>query len=139
MKVVHSNKDLPAPGDWLAMAKQHEEAGEYEEAATMYEKLVKERPHDEKVYNRLFIMYRKLKQPQKELIILNNAISAFEDLYKRKPAYNKKIVQLSKALLKSTGLSDKKGNSLYEPEPISRWKKRRKTVENLAKKQKKGV
>ena len=42
---------------------------------------------------------------------------------------SKKISDISKKLNKAFHLVDKKGNSLYNPEPINRWQKRKEVVE----------
>jgi hypothetical protein len=135
MKISNINKDLPATADELLMkAMDLERVGELAGAAEVYAKLVKASPVNEKVYHRLMILYRKLKDPTKELHTINVGISAFENLYKCSVSYDKKVIQLSRALQKATGLADKKGNNIYEPEPLGRWKKRKKVVEKLLKK-----
>jgi hypothetical protein len=136
MRVVHSNKDLPATRDELfAKAKEKEVAGEWEQAATFYEKLIKLNTLNEKPYDRLMIVYRKLKEPKKELNIIKEGIAVFENLYSRKhKTPDKKVIQLSKVLQKATGLVDKKGNSLYEAEPLGRWKRRKRVVERILEK-----
>ena len=138
LKIAHSNKDLPVTRQELfADAKDKEEAGEWKNAATVYEKLIKIHPLEEKAYDRLMIAYRKLKEPRKELNAIGAGIDAFEQLYKKsKKTPDKKVIQISRALQKATGLVDKKGESLYRPEPIGRWLKRKSVVEKLIKKKK---
>jgi len=126
MKIVHKNKVLPASkADLTAWAISLENEDELAEAATVYEKLVKAEPLNENAWNRLMIIYRKLKENKKELNAINEGIKAFKDKYKKQKTPGKKITQLSAALMKATGLADKKGNSTYEPEPIGRWEKRK--------------
>jgi len=43
--------------------------------------------------------------------------------------HSKKISEISSKLNKAFHLIDKKGNSLYAPEPIDRWEKRKGVVE----------
>jgi tetratricopeptide (TPR) repeat protein len=137
MKVVHINKTLPVTSHgWLAEAMDREKAGHPDAAAMAYEQLVKLTPLNEKAYHRLMILYRKLKEPKKELKTIKAGIGAFENLYKRSTNYDKKVIQLSKALQKATGLADKKGNNMYDPEPVARWKKRKKVVEKILRKYK---
>lgn len=138
LKIVHSNKDMPVSRPELfAHAKDKEVAGEWEEAAALYEKLIKLHPLEEKAYDRLMIAYRKLKDPKKEMQVIKTGIDAFDELYKKsKKTPDRKVIQISKALQKATGLLDKKGELLYRPEPIGRWLKRKTTVEKQLKKKK---
>jgi len=97
------------------------------ETAAEYEKNIRSDRYNEKAYERLMIIYRKKKVYSKELKLIDAAIKAFSELYrktvKRKP--DNKTIRLSKALLKMTGLSDKKGNPFYQREPINKWIKRK--------------
>jgi tetratricopeptide (TPR) repeat protein len=133
MKVVHRNKELAEEGDWLAVAQAHEREGELKEAAAAYEKLLKKKPLNEAVYNRLMMLYRQLKEYEKELKVIKHGIAAFEDLYKKKSP-GAKVARLSAALARSTGLVDKKGKDVYEPGPLGRWRKRKAIVEKRLKK-----
>ncbi|MDB5231956.1 MAG: hypothetical protein JWN76_2761 [Chitinophagaceae bacterium] len=108
--------------------------GDLENAAGMYEQLIKQDNLNEYAYERLMIVYRKLKSYKEELRVINAGIKSFQNFYQSKlKSKSKKITELSKALSKSTGLTDKKGNSLYEPEPIGKWKKRKLVVEKKIK------
>jgi tetratricopeptide (TPR) repeat protein len=103
-----------------------EKEGKLEEAAEGYEEILKDHPLNSRAYDRLIIVYRKLKEYNKELATVERAIKHFEEKFnKEQPAYNKRVATLSKALLKATGLSDKKGNNLYQPGELLRWKKRK--------------
>jgi tetratricopeptide (TPR) repeat protein len=117
----------------LSRARDAESAGNLEDAAALYEQLVKENSSDEFVFDRLMILYRKLKFYNDELRTINKGIKVFEDIYKkstgRKSAKQQKLTTLSNAFMKSAGLKDKKGNLLYIPEPLSRWMKRKTVVE----------
>ena len=107
-------------------------------AATLYEQAIKEKPTDEFSYNRLMIVYRKLKQYKDELRVINKAIKNFKEAHAKKIGKglrkNSTVGKLSTALMKSAGLLDKKGNAVYVPEPIARWEKRKLTVEKRLKK-----
>ena len=94
-----------------------------------YEEAIKTDPLAEKAYDRLMILYRKDKEYKKELKLINSGIKAFEKFYRSRKTGSRKIAEISKKLNKSFGFTDKKGNSLYDPEPIARWKKRKVTVE----------
>jgi hypothetical protein len=125
MEAVRPNNEL------INDAKQAEENNELEQAAVLYEKVLQNDPIQQNVYDRLMIIYRKLKQYKLELKTINNGIKAYENYYKPKVrgAKAKKVEAISAALLRSTGLTDKKGNHLYDPEPIGKWKKRKLVVE----------
>ncbi|MDQ6756700.1 MAG: hypothetical protein M3004_07170 [Bacteroidota bacterium] len=94
-----------------------------------YEEALQKNPLAEKAYDRLMIIYRKNKDYKRELRIVNAGIKAFAELYKSKKSGSKKIAEISKKLNRSFGFTDKKGNAIYDPEPIARWKKRKVTVE----------
>ncbi len=79
------------------------------------------------------ILYRKKKDYKSELNIINAGIKAFESFYKSRKSGSKKIAEISNKLNRSFGFIDKKGNSLNDPEPIARWKKRKLTVEKRIK------
>ena len=127
MKVVHDNvKKAKEDLSLLERAQSLEKEGSADAAAT-YEKVIKAQPHNETAYDRLLIIYRKNKAFKKELAVLNAGIKAFEELYRDKVKRNpsSKMVKISKALLKLTGLSDKKGQPLYQREPIGKWTRRK--------------
>jgi hypothetical protein len=124
----------------LSIKKIIEEADEAEEkqdislAKEDYEEVIKKDPLAEKAYDRLMILYRKEKDYKNELKLINAGIKAFESFYKSKKSGSKKIAEISKKLNRSFGFTDKKGNAVYDPEPIARWKKRKLTVEKRIKK-----
>jgi tetratricopeptide (TPR) repeat protein len=124
----------------LSIKKTIEEADEAEEkediplAIKDYESAIQADPLLEKAYDRLMILYRKEKNYKKELQLINSGIKAFENFYKSRKSNSKKIAEISKKLNKSFGFTDKKGNAVYDPEPIARWKKRKITVQKRIKK-----
>ena len=128
MKVVHN---IIKEGTDKAQAEAFESNDELDKAARTYERLLKSNRFDEHLYRRLMIIYRKQKDFPKELKIIRAGIKAFEELYQpgKELRGNKKIASLSRALLKSTGLSDKKGKPLYQKEPIGSWTRRLNIVE----------
>jgi hypothetical protein len=83
------------------------------------------------------IIYRKQKMYKEELALINQGIKFFQEYYQKKLneniGNNNKIKQLSNSLMKSLGLSDKRGANLYEPQPIPKWKKRKLIVEKKLK------
>lgn len=129
MKIVHKNKDLSPRIDRQAKVVSLKAINWMPETAELYVKRVKAYPSDENAWNRLMIIYRKLKEYKKELETINAAIKTTEDrLYKKSKTTGKKLAQLSTAIMKATGLADKKGNTTYQPEPLGKWKKRREWV-----------
>src|SRR4026207_1627391 len=117
--------------------KEAEEAETKEDislAINDYEEAIQKDPLAEKAYDRLMILYRKEKNYKSELKLINSGIKAFESFYKSRKSGSKKIAEISKKLNKSFGFTDKKGNAVYDPEPIARWKKRKVTVEKRIKK-----
>lgn len=110
-----------------------EEKEDIELAIKDFEEIIKNDPLREKAYDRLMILYRKEKEYQRELKLINAGIKAFQTFYKSKKSGSKKIAEISNKLNKSFGFTDKKGNAVYEAEPIARWKKRKITVEKRIK------
>ena len=115
-------------------ASEAEEKDDLSSAKKEYEEAIKANPLAEKAYDRLMILYRKEKDYKSELKLIDSGIKAFENLYRSKKSGSKKIAEISKKLNRSFGFTDKKGNAMYDPEPIARWKKRRLTVEKRIKK-----
>ena len=112
-----------------------------EEPLELYKEQVKNSVFDPLPYNRLMIHYRKEKNFDDELKVIKKAIDVFKKHYaglqsstlKRKKST---IAELSKKISKSTGLTDKKGNAVYLPEPLPQWMKRQATVEQKIKNKK---
>ncbi|HVX26281.1 MAG TPA: hypothetical protein VHB70_08060 [Parafilimonas sp.] len=121
----------------LQQAATSEKNGDIESAEKLYKQEIDEKAFNASVYTRLMIVYRKQKKYKEELQLINQAIQHFKE-HQEKLSSNKTsnaaIKKLSKSLNKSLGLTDKKGNALYEPEPIPTWKKRKATVEKKLKK-----
>lgn len=132
MKVVHKQMKTGTVSELLEKAKELESSGEPEEAASLYQSIIKKDPLNEFSYSRLMVIYRKAKEFKKELSVIKSGLKAFLDYYKsqtKRSLQNPKVSRLSRSILKSTGLLDKKGNQLYQREPIGRWEKRRMLVE----------
>jgi tetratricopeptide (TPR) repeat protein len=121
----------------LQQAEAAEKNGNLDFAEKLYTKQIKQTAFNASVYTRLMIIYRKQKKYKEEQEIINKALAHFKEYQNKKSlskASNAAIKKISKSLNKSLGLTDKKGNSLYEPEPIPTWKKRKQTVEKKLKK-----
>jgi hypothetical protein len=99
-----------------------------------YEDAIAKDPLAEKAYNRLMILYRKKKDYKNEMRIINAGIKAFSDFYRSRKSGSKKVADISKKLNRAFGFTDKKGNAVYEPEPLPSWKKRKETVQKKLKK-----
>jgi tetratricopeptide (TPR) repeat protein len=132
MKVVHRNDFGPEPGSRLEQAKFLEKMGELSKAAAAYEMVTKQHPKNEFAYDRLMIIYRKMKEYDKELAVINRAIKVYRQSLsaRSKLNSNRKLVTLSKSLLRSLKMVDEKGEAIYDAEPVARWKKRKTVVEN---------
>ena len=90
----------------IKQAKEAEEDGNIDEATSLYEKAIKQRPMLEQPYNRLMVIYRKKKQYKQELRVLNKALELYITHHdKKKEALMRlnKVRQLSNALLKAVG------------------------------------
>lgn len=132
MKVVHKQTTTGTVSELLEKAKELEASGDMEEAAQLYQTIIKKEPLNEFAYSRLMIIYRKAKEYKKELSVIKSGLKAFIDFHKSKTKrslQNSKVSRLSKSILKSTGLLDTKGKQIYQIEPIGRWEKRRILVE----------
>ena len=90
-------------------------------------------------YERLMIHYRKEKDLAAELKVIKKGIDTFKKFYAKLQGsaikkQKSKVAELSSKFSKSTGLTDKKGNDTYLPEPIPKWIKRQSVVEQKLKK-----
>ncbi len=114
----------------IRVAQLLEGKGDLESAAAEYEKAARQSPLEEAPYSRLMIIYRKLKEPAKELKAINKGLDVFISAYDRrlkKYSGKDRLGKLSKALLKTvTGTSKIKINY---PDPIPKWLKRKEAVE----------
>jgi hypothetical protein len=116
----------------MEKAKMAEEA-DIDSAIAEYENIIKSDQLNEHAYNRLMILFRKKKDLKKELSLINSGIREYEKFYKTKARISKKVNELSDKLKKAVGLVDRKGQNLYDPEPIATWKKRKAMLEKRKK------
>ena len=117
-----------------------EENGDLEGAAKLYEENIKSDHADPYAYERLMIIYRKLKKYKDELRVIDRGIKIFSDRQAKQvkeflsARKNKKqVLELSNVFMAKSGLANKKGDSTYQPGPINKWKKRRVLVEKKIK------
>jgi len=127
MKTTHLNKspDKKKLHLWMQDARQLEK-DDKEKAIVEYKKILSAYPLTEEAYDRIMVLFRQMKQFEEEVHWIDRAIRTFEKSFKQPGEHLKgKVVTLSRSILRSTGLVDKKGKSLYQPAPISRWQKRK--------------
>ncbi|RYG53293.1 MAG: hypothetical protein EOO01_04705 [Chitinophagaceae bacterium] len=139
MKIAHrSTEPVTDDDDLFAQAEQQEKNGELKTAASLYLRYLKKIPGSEQAYSRLMIIYRKQKDPAKELEIIDKGIKTFQEIFQKtiKVAPSKKTIEISKKLMKSMGLTDKKGKELFEREPLAKWNKRKMLLEKRQKNKK---
>jgi hypothetical protein len=118
----------------IAKAEEVEATKNNSLAIDLYKKVIKTDNLNIYAYDRLMKIFRQSKDYKKELVIINSGIKAFEQFYKPGlKTKSKKVSEISLKLNKAFGLTDKKGNNVYNPEPIARWKKRRINVEKKMK------
>ena len=131
MKAVHPKNDqvtLPLV-EWLRAAKILE-TDDIQHAVREYKRIALKFPVREQAYDRLMILFRKLKQPKDEMYWIEKAIDQFSKRFKKSDKRkNTKIASLSKSLAHAMGLTDKKGNAKYQPEPVARWQKRKELLQ----------
>ena len=116
---------------------------EHEAAIEEFRRRVDAGETDTHPYDRLMIHYRKKRLYAEELQVIRRGIAVFMEQLKRQRSALLKtgkrstaIKTLSSQLSKATGLTDKKGQELYMPEPLPRWNRRKATVEEKIKKAK---
>jgi tetratricopeptide (TPR) repeat protein len=116
--------------DILQQAHEAEMEKHFDEATELYQKVIRRHPLQAHAYDRLMIIYRKLKKYKKEMQVADKGIKAFEDYFKKQSekltTKHKQLTRLSKAIIKSTGLGE--SNHEYFPEPLAKWRKRRELV-----------
>lgn len=134
MKAIHVNKETKKTlTEWLTIAKEKEAEEEFDGAIDAYRHVIKEHPKKEYAYQRLMILYRKRKDYKKELEVVETGLKNFQHLMGNKNEKpNKKIDQLSRSLMKSTGLMDKKNNPAFLPEPLHKWTRRKIALQKLS-------
>ena len=120
----------------LQQAYEAEAEEDFEQAIKLYKEEIKRHPLKDYAYDRLMIIYRKLKKYKEEMQVVDKGIKVFENYFKKKSdkltSKHKKLMTLSKALIKSTGLGDR--NHEYFPEPLNKWRRRRGVIEKRLKK-----
>ena len=121
-------------------AREAELKGDLNPASKLYEESLDKTYPDPFPFERLIIIYRKLKRFKDELRVIKKGIDIFtrenERQLKEKISTKVKknqLAKLSNAFLKTSGLIDKKGKATFYPEPINKWMKRKVLVEQKVK------
>ena len=112
------------------------------EPLDLYKEQVKNGVFSSLPYDRLMIHFRKEKNYAEELKVIKKAITTFKNYYTKPQRSSIKkqkneIAELSRKFSRSTGLTDKKGNEVFLPEPIPKWINRQAVVEKKLKGKKK--
>lgn len=120
---------IPEKNDIAAMARYFEHTNDPGKAAKLYERLIRSHRFNEHNYNRLMMIYRRKKDFKNELRVINEGIKAFQEFYLPfATGRNRAVINLSKKLNVLIGLTDRKGRSIADTEPIGKWKRRKDVV-----------
>jgi hypothetical protein len=128
-------KEFQSHKSLLEKGLELEKDGAFDQAEKLYLETIKNHPLEVGAYNRLMIIYRKQRAIEKEQKIILQAIKAYEEDVKNAQTTwvksNRKAARLSKQLVQSLGLLDKRGMPINEPPQIETWRRR---LVNLKKK-----
>lgn len=129
--------NMKSKNELLREARSQELEGKTSDAIKSYSLVISKDPLQAGAYNRLMILYRKLKEYRKELAVIKQAIDAYEqDIKEDQQAWkkaNSKSARLSLSLAKTMGLLNDKGLPVYEEPQIKTWRKRLETVQKKIK------
>jgi tetratricopeptide (TPR) repeat protein len=116
------------------VARLAEQDGDLNRAVKLYEQNIKKDYADEFAFERLMIIYRKQKEYNNELRVINRGIKVFQQTMEEHLKHSvarhvdgKKLERLSKAIMKKSGL---KKEEFHFPDPIDKWMKRKAIVED---------
>src|SRR6185437_875242 len=125
MKAVKSTSKL------MSAARELEEASRLTEAAGLYQQLVDADPTNQQAVSRLLTLYRRLKEPKKELAVIQDALAAYAQKDKatqeRWVNAHPQAAKASRAFLRSLGGSS--ASSFGANAQVQRLQKRREIVE----------
>jgi hypothetical protein len=114
-------------------ASEAEENDDINKAIRFYEQNIREDYADKFAFERLMIIYRKHKEYENELRVIQRGIEVFQKKFKERVKHSlarrvsdKKIEQLSNAIIKISG---QKKEALHFPDPVDKWLKRKEIVE----------
>lgn len=109
-----------------------EQDGDLKAAAGAYQQVLKRSPANLQSIQRLVIIYRKLKDVDREIRYINAAIKIHEQHYASGRKADKLTTTISNKLNKLLGHTDNKGKPLYKPEEVRKLELRKQRL--LAKK-----
>ena len=114
---------------------QAEQDGDLDTAIELYEQNIKENYPGEYAFERLMILYRKQKDYEEELRVINHGINVFaqelEDHLKHSFSKNvdrKKVEDLSDGIMNNNGFQ-----LMYYANPLDKWAKRKEFLEKKLK------
>ncbi|RYD74261.1 MAG: hypothetical protein EOP53_18605, partial [Sphingobacteriales bacterium] len=102
----------------LADARALEQKEDWQGAATMYEKLLKQSPKNLPILQRLLVLFRKTGNAKKEIQYIDAAIRLQQQKYSISNTLNKKAASISNQLNKMLGHTDKKGKAIFVSDEI---------------------
>ena len=102
-----------------------ERNGELKAAAKLYEKLYKRYPAKIKIVHRLLVLFRKLKDAEKEISYIDVAIKMNEQYYTTVKKQDTTTVAISKKLNMLLGHTDKKGKTVLKTDEVLKLQKRK--------------
>lgn len=105
-----------------------EKEGHMQQAARMYEQLLKSAPTSIYILNKLMIVNRRMKAYKKEVFFIDKAIALHESKYRLEKPKNVKVERISKKLNSLLGHTNKKGQSLLVIPEVERLQKRKVTA-----------
>lgn len=115
----------------MSAARELEEASRLTEAAGLYQELVDTDPTNQQAVSRLLTLYRRLKEPKKELAVIQDALAAYAQKDKatqeRWVNAHPQAAKASRAFLRSLGGSS--ASSFGANAQVQRLQKRREIVE----------
>lgn len=127
MRVV-KHDDVPQTFEGARML---EKQAATEKARDLYEILLKSSSDNLKILDRLIIIYRKLKQPKKEISAINREIKILSQHHSINKKFDNKVQAISKKLNLMLNHTDRKGNNLLIPPQIIKLEKRKKQLEKI--------
>lgn len=114
-------------------ARQAEQDQNFDKAIKLYEENIREDYADEFAFERLMIIYRKQKDYEDELRVINRGIWVFEQNMQDHLKHSlgrhvdgQRLEQLSNAIIKT---ASSKKDGLHFPDPVHKWMRRKEIVE----------
>lgn len=99
-------------------AQELEGKQEWQAAAALYEKLLRQSPKNIRIIQRLLVLFRKMGNVKKEIHYIDAAIRIHQQKYTISNHLNKKATDLSRQLNKMLGHTDKKGKPVMVADEI---------------------